>query len=67
MGTSVFLIHTQEGMCIFENIRDQMEWIKSDIQKCQQSNLQHPTKLNPDRISYLVDFYKYGINYVVEI
>ena len=66
MGTSVYLIHTQEGMCIFENIRDQMEWIKSDIQKCQQSNLQHPTKLNPDRKSYWDDYFKYGIKYVVE-
>ena len=66
MGTSLFLIHTQEGKEVFEKIGEEIDWIQSNLQDCQQPNLQHPTKANPDRESFWDDYYRYGIKYVTE-
>lgn len=66
MGTSLFLIHTHAGKFLFDEIRDQMEWRESTLQNCQQTNLQYPTKMNPDRKSYWNDYFKYGIKYVTQ-
>lgn len=66
LGTSLFLIHTQEGKKLFKEIRIEMDWIQSNLQDCQQPNLQYPTQSNPDRQSYWKDYHKYGIKYVTE-
>lgn len=66
MGTSLFLVHTQEGKLLFDQIQNQLNWISSTLENCQQPNLQHPTKINPDRQSYWNDYFKHGIYYVTE-
>ena len=66
MGTSLFLIHSQEGKKVFDNISADLDWVPSNLRDCMQPNLQYPTKKNLDRESYWRDYHKYGIDYVTK-
>lgn len=65
-GTSLFLIHTEDGEKVFGEIKNQLNWRKSNIQDSLQPNLCQPTKVNPDRNSFWKDYFKYGIGYVTK-
>lgn len=65
-GTSLFLIHTENGKKVFSDIQNQLAWRSSNLQACLQPNLCKPTEINPDRNSFWNDYFKHGIVYVAK-
>jgi len=53
-GVSCILINSVKGQIMFEELRDKMNYRISDIQSCQQPNLQQPTKPSPNREQFMV-------------
>ena len=43
-GTSLFLIHTEYGVELFNHIKQRLFYKKSDIKQCWQYNLERPTE-----------------------
>ena len=65
-GTSLFLIHTENGEKVFRKVQSQLDWRKSNLQDCLQPNLCRPTDMNPDRDSFWKDYFNHGIKYVTK-
>lgn len=65
LGTSLFLIHTNIGKQLFEDIKPSLEYRQSNLVDCWQINLERPTKDSKKRNVFWHDYYKYGIDYVM--
>ena len=66
MGTSLFLIHTEKGMELFDSVKDKLEFRVSNRQDCWQFNLEKPTQHAVDRVDFWRDYRKKSIDYVME-
>ena len=65
MGNSLVLIHTDKGIKLFEECKEQLDYRESNINDCLQSNLINPTEVPKERRQFWKDFHQYGINYVM--
>ena len=65
-GNSVFLIHTDKGENVFEQIKNILEYRLSDTVQCRQDNLIAPTKRSPHRERFWKDYQSKGIDYVIK-
>ncbi len=65
MGTSVFLIHTDKGMQLFDSVRNRLDYRESNTKDCWQMNLERPTTHAADREDFWKDYRKKGIDFVM--
>ena len=66
LGTSLFLIHTEKGIRLFEKAKAELDWFKSNTFECWQLNLEKPTAMAEGRMKFWQDYYERGIDYIVE-
>lgn len=65
-GTSVFLIHTDRGEELFNNIKENLEYRLSDTKQCWQANLEAPTPMSEHRQKFWKDYQRKGIDYIMK-
>lgn len=65
-GTSLFLIHTEEGKILFDQIKNSLDYRESTIKECEQDDLMHPTPVSSHREEFWNDYGKHGINYIMK-
>ena len=65
-GTSVFLIHTDRGEELFNNIKGNLEYRLSDTKQCWQANLEAPTPMSEHRQEFWKDYQRRGIDYIMK-
>lgn len=65
-GTSLILIHTANGINVWNQICDSLVYRQSDVKACLQPNLIHPTEKSKYRKLFWRDYYKHGALYVVK-
>ena len=66
MGTSLVLIHTEQGRELFDEIKEKLDYRESNTEDCRQLNLQEPTKPSGIRGKFWRDYRKHGIDYVMD-
>lgn len=65
-GVSLVLLNTEKGKKLFELIKSEINFIKTDTEHCMQPNLQHPSVIHPKRDEFEKDYIKYGFVYVAK-
>lgn len=65
IGTSLVLINSSKGMDLFDNIKDQILYKKSNTTDCLQPNLRQPSKPSPLREQFWQDYWDKGFEYVL--
>ena len=65
-GTSLFLIHTEYGVELFNHIKQRLFYKKSDIKQCWQYNLERPTEKPKEREKFWNDYRRGGIFLIVK-
>ena len=65
-GINLVLINTLKGKKVFENIKDELEYIESSIDKCIQPQLKYPSKENKNKKQFWNDYEKKGFMYVAK-
>ena len=65
-GTSLFLIHTEYGVELFNNIKQCLFYKKSDIKQCWQYNLERPTEKPKGREKFWNDYRRGGIFLIIK-
>lgn len=65
-GTSVFLIHTDRGEELFNNIKESLEYRLSDTKQSWQANLEAPTPMSEHRQEFWKDYQRKGIDYIMK-
>lgn len=65
LGNSLFLIHTDKGEDVFEQIKQSMEYRLSDVKQCWQYNLEAPTPVSSRRNEFWRDYQKKGIEFIM--
>ena len=66
MGTSLFIIHTEKGLKLFEEVKNSIDWFESNTTDCWQLNLEKPTELSKERNQFWQDYFDYGIDYIIK-
>lgn len=61
-----FLIHTDQGEKVFDDIKENLEYRLSDTKQCWQANLEAPTKKSELRDTFWEDYYREGIDYIMK-
>ena len=65
-GVSLLLINTFKGKELFNLIKQELNFIKTDTEHCMQPNLQFPTIMNSKKDEFEKDYIKYGFVYVAK-
>lgn len=65
-GNSLFLIHTDRGEALFEQIKDNLEYRQSDTKQCWQANLEAPTKRSEKREKFWNDYQRNGVDFIMK-
>ena len=65
-GNSLFLIHTDKGVELFEKIKEDLDYRLSDTTQCWQPNLEAPTKRSELREMFWSDYQKKGIGFLMK-
>lgn len=65
-GNSLFLIHTDKGMQLFESIKVSVEYRESNTIDCWQANLEKPTLVSDMRKQFWEDYQSNGIKYIMK-
>ena len=65
-GNSLFLIHTNRGIELFNKIRKNIECKVSNTEECWQINLEKPTTSSPKRQDFWKDYHKQGIEIIMK-
>ena len=63
-GCSLILINTEKGKKLFDNIKDRMNIISADLEKCIQPNMKYPSPPSRNRNKFEQEYSKYGFEYV---
>lgn len=66
VGNSLFLIHTDKGKELFENIKPNLVYRLSDVKECWQYNLEASTPVSPRRNEFWRDYQRKGIDYIMK-
>lgn len=64
-GTSLFLVHTEEGEKLFSAAQKALEWFPSDLRSCRQPNLGKPTAPSCSRSRFWKEHRQKGFGYVL--
>lgn len=65
-GISLFLIHTERGLELFNAIKKSLDYRRSNVKDCWQMNLEMPTPASPLRSVFWRDYKKKGVNYIMK-
>ena len=65
-GVSLVLLNTEKGVVLFEKIKGNLIFEKSNIDECKQRHLTRPAEPSPDRDVFWSEYYKYGFEYVAK-
>lgn len=65
-GVSLVLVNSAKGRLLFDVVKEQVNYIKTDTAKCIQPNLQHPSEIHPLRDAFESDYQKHGFVYVAQ-
>lgn len=65
-GVSLVLVNSKKGDYIFENIKDNINYIKSDTEKCLQPNLYKPASPSSKREVFWNDYLNNSFQYVAK-
>ena len=65
-GNSLFLIHTDKGVELFDRIKENLDYRLSDTTQCLQPNLEAPTKKSELREEFWSDYQKKGIGFLMK-
>lgn len=65
-GNSLFLIHTDRGVELFDKIKDGLEYRESNTIDCWQANLEKPTPVSEKRVEFWRDYQRKGIDYIMK-
>jgi coenzyme F420-reducing hydrogenase beta subunit len=65
-GVSLVLINSTKGKEFFENVKDCIDFIKTEIGLAMQPNLQQPSAMSPQRMDFENDYKNRGIEYVLK-
>lgn len=65
-GVSLVLLNSEKAIKIFEKIKDNCNYIESNIEECLQPQLIKPTKKAACQDEFWEDYNKYGIDYVMK-
>ena len=65
-GNSLFLIHTDRGVELFEKIKEDLDYRLSDTTQCLQPNLEAPTSRSELREEFWSDYQKKGIGFLMK-
>lgn len=64
-GNSVFLLHTDKGIQLFESIKEIINYRESNIEQCWQKNLEEPTPASKYRTKFWRDYKRRGIDFIM--
>lgn len=65
-GISLVLINSEKGKKLFEEVKSNIVFIKSDTKECLQPNLYRPSYQSPIRIKFWKDYQNKGFIYVLK-
>lgn len=65
-GNSLFLIHTDRGVQLFEAVKEKLEYRLSNTKQCWQANLEAPTKRSELRDKFWSDYQKKGVDFIMK-
>ncbi len=65
-GVSLFLINSLKGEKLFESIKKDLNYIRSNITDCLQPQLQYPVSMPLTREKFWKDYYSYGYDHVIK-
>lgn len=65
-GVSLVLINSTKGRELFENVKNSIDFIKTEIGLALQPNLQQPSAVSPQRMDFEKDYKKKGFKYVLK-
>lgn len=65
-GSSLFLIHTDRGESLFEQIKENLEYRLSDTKQCRQANLEEPTARSEQRDGFWKDYQRKGVDFIMK-
>lgn len=65
-GNSLFLIHTNRGMKLFEEIKLKVEFAESNTIDCWQKNLERPTSEPQNREPFWEEYKRYGVEHIMK-
>lgn len=65
-GISLFLIHTDRGLALFNSIKESLDYRRSNVKDCWQMNLEMPTSASPLRPVFWRDYKKKGVKYIMK-
>ncbi|MBO5864556.1 MAG: Coenzyme F420 hydrogenase/dehydrogenase, beta subunit C-terminal domain [Bacteroidaceae bacterium] len=65
-GASLVLLNSTKGKEIFEKIKHNIYYIKTDIDKALQPNLQQPSAVSPQRMEFESDYSQKGFKYILK-
>lgn len=65
-GNSLFLIHTNRGKALFDNISTNLDYCLSNTKQCWQKNLEAPTLASEHRWQFWEDYQREGIEYIMK-
>lgn len=64
LGVNVLFVNTEKGAAVFEQIKGNMNYVKSDLSSCLQPQLQYPTEKSKKRERFWQDYEAKGFSYV---
>ena len=65
-GLSLILCNSGKGQLLFDTIKERMNVIPAELDKCIQPNLQHPTDIHSQRMDFEHDYASKGFEYVMK-
>lgn len=65
-GVSLVLLNSVKGRRLFHQVKDELDYISTDMESCIQPNLEYPTAIHPKHDEFERDYMKHGIAYVLK-
>lgn len=65
-GNALILLHTEQGLELWNQMKNNLEWIESNTTECIQPNLISPTEKSPKREQFWYDYSKGGISLIMK-
>ena len=66
MGCSLVLVNTEKGKRLFEEVRSNLNVLRSDLASCLQPNLQDPSQLSPDYAQFWNEYDSDRIDFLMK-
>lgn len=64
-GVSLVLVNTEKGRKVFNDLTGVLDFRKSNLQNCLQTNLKEPAAASPKKDQFWLDYQQYSFKYVL--